>query len=295
MARSLKKGPFVDDHLMKKIERDERGQRAQGREDLVAALHDHAGDGRPHPGRLQRQEVHPGLHHREHGRATSSASSRPPGSSRATPPRWRRWPRSAGRRRARRAAPKARGRPCSRSRRHPSTSAPRPRRPGLVMDLIRGKKASGGPLHPALHQEVGGARHREGPALGHRQRGERGRQEPEAAAGRGRPLSPPATPTRGRRRSACARPPWAAPTGSSSAPRTSRCRWRRGSRQSQWVRKSIPSGSAWASTRPGAAAGTPRRTTPTSCTRTSASRRTSRSASPTPACPGWRSSGPPTS
>ncbi len=51
---------------------------------------------------------------------------------------------------------------------------------------------------------------------------------------------------------------------------------------SRWVRKSIPSGSGSVSTRPGAAAGTPRRSTRTSSTRTSPSRRTSRSASPTP-------------
>ena len=80
---------------------DERGEREEGHQDLVAPLDRRARDGRPHDRGAQREEVHPGVHHREHGRATSSASSRRPAPSRATrrrprrPRRWRR-PRRAG-------------------------------------------------------------------------------------------------------------------------------------------------------------------------------------------------------
>ena len=129
MARSLKKGPFVDDHLLKKVEADERGQRPQGREDLVAPLHDHPGDGRAHPGRLQRAEVHPRLHHREHGGPQARASSRPPASSRATPRKVEKVAKVGGGPAARKAASKGTCR-CSKCTPPPSTCAPRPRRPG---------------------------------------------------------------------------------------------------------------------------------------------------------------------
>ncbi len=38
MPRSLKKGPFVDEHLAEKVERHERGRRPQGHQDVVAPL-----------------------------------------------------------------------------------------------------------------------------------------------------------------------------------------------------------------------------------------------------------------
>ena len=46
MARSLKKGPFVDPSLQKKVEKMAQGGREAGHPDLVAALDDHAGHGR---------------------------------------------------------------------------------------------------------------------------------------------------------------------------------------------------------------------------------------------------------
>ncbi len=41
MPRSLKKGPFVDDHLLKKVEVAERQELEERHQDLVAALDDH--------------------------------------------------------------------------------------------------------------------------------------------------------------------------------------------------------------------------------------------------------------
>src|SRR6266571_6963945 len=45
----------------------EREEREEGLQDLVAAQHDHARLRRPHAGGAQREQVHPGVHHREHG------------------------------------------------------------------------------------------------------------------------------------------------------------------------------------------------------------------------------------
>src|SRR4029453_16300269 len=55
MGRSLKKGPYIDERLEKRVE------------ELAATLDDLARVRGPHPRGAQRQEVHPGLHHREHG------------------------------------------------------------------------------------------------------------------------------------------------------------------------------------------------------------------------------------
>jgi ribosomal protein S19 len=44
MPRSLKKGPFVDDHLLKKVDVAEREEQQAGHQDLVAPVDDHPGD-----------------------------------------------------------------------------------------------------------------------------------------------------------------------------------------------------------------------------------------------------------
>ena len=67
MPRSLKKGPFIDDHLREKVECAERAQRKESGEDLVAPLDDSAGHDRAHDRRAQREEVHSGVHHRADG------------------------------------------------------------------------------------------------------------------------------------------------------------------------------------------------------------------------------------
>ena len=48
MGRSLKKGPFTDDHLMKKVDALNDEESEDGSENLVAPLDDCAGIYRPH-------------------------------------------------------------------------------------------------------------------------------------------------------------------------------------------------------------------------------------------------------
>ncbi len=54
MPRSLKKGPFVDDHLLKKVDALNEKRREEGHQDLEPPLHDHPRDGRPHHRRPRR-------------------------------------------------------------------------------------------------------------------------------------------------------------------------------------------------------------------------------------------------
>ena len=69
MARSLSKGPFVDDHLMSKVEElnrrnEKRVIRTWSRRSTVVPEmlgHTHRGPRRP--------QAHPGFHHRVDGRA----------------------------------------------------------------------------------------------------------------------------------------------------------------------------------------------------------------------------------
>ncbi len=69
MSRSLKKGPFTDDHLVKKVEvMNTKPQKIRG-ENLVAPLDDHSGVHRAHACRAQRQEIHSGVRDGEHGGA----------------------------------------------------------------------------------------------------------------------------------------------------------------------------------------------------------------------------------
>ena len=66
MARSLKKGPFIDHHLQKKVEAD--GSNKKSDQDLVAPFDRAPGDDRVHHRRPQRQEpARPGAGQREHG------------------------------------------------------------------------------------------------------------------------------------------------------------------------------------------------------------------------------------
>ena len=68
MPRSLKKGPFVDDHLLKKVDDLNDSRREEGHQDLVAPLHDHPRHGRPHHRRPRRPQARARLHHRVDGR-----------------------------------------------------------------------------------------------------------------------------------------------------------------------------------------------------------------------------------
>ncbi len=58
MPRSLKKGPFVDDHLMKKVDVQNEGHQER-HQDVVAALHDRAGHDRSHDRRARRPQARP--------------------------------------------------------------------------------------------------------------------------------------------------------------------------------------------------------------------------------------------
>ena len=68
MGRSMKKGPFVEERLMKRIESmNTSGSKTHG-QDLVADLDDLPGDGRPHDRRPRRPEAHPRVRDRADGR-----------------------------------------------------------------------------------------------------------------------------------------------------------------------------------------------------------------------------------
>ena len=134
MSSSLKKGPFIDTHLLEKIEVMNRGGREEGHQDLVAALDGDPRDGRAHAGGAQREEVHPGLRHREHGRAQARRVRADPARSRGT----RRRRREGGERRS---GSREAGSEAHDAKRKPprATSAPRPRRRAWCSISIRGK------------------------------------------------------------------------------------------------------------------------------------------------------------
>ena len=135
VARSVKKGPFVDVHLLKKVRGDDRVRREAGREDLVAALDDHA----------------------RHGRASRSPCTTDASSSRCSSPRtWSVTSSASSRRRARSTAtpatarrkveggsapprPAERGSSDGSARVQHSSRASRAQKARLVVDLIRGK------------------------------------------------------------------------------------------------------------------------------------------------------------
>ena len=68
MPRSLKKGPFVDDHLIEEGGRPEREGHQERHQDVVPALDDRPGDARPHDRRARRPQARPGVRHRVDGR-----------------------------------------------------------------------------------------------------------------------------------------------------------------------------------------------------------------------------------
>ena len=69
MSRSLKKGPFVDDHLLKKVD----AQNAAGERKVIKTWsrrsHHHPRHGRPHDRRPRRSQARPGVRHRVDGRS----------------------------------------------------------------------------------------------------------------------------------------------------------------------------------------------------------------------------------
>jgi len=68
MARSVKKGPFIDRHLIKKVEDMNRQSQKKVVKDVVAPLDHPSRPGGAHVRGAQRAQVHPGVRDREHGR-----------------------------------------------------------------------------------------------------------------------------------------------------------------------------------------------------------------------------------
>ncbi len=71
MSRSLKKGPFVEARLLGRVQEMNRSNEKKVAQDLVARERHLPRLHRPHDRRLQRQEAHPGLRDREHGRPST--------------------------------------------------------------------------------------------------------------------------------------------------------------------------------------------------------------------------------
>ena len=68
MSQITEEGPVRRRSAPREDRGDEPRERQEGHQDLVAPLDGDARDGRAHDRGAQRAEVHPGLHHREHGR-----------------------------------------------------------------------------------------------------------------------------------------------------------------------------------------------------------------------------------
>ena len=68
MARSLKKGFFIDHHLLAKVESQNESGSKQVIRNLVPSLDGDSRHGGSHRCRAQRTEVHSGVRQREHGR-----------------------------------------------------------------------------------------------------------------------------------------------------------------------------------------------------------------------------------
>ena len=69
MPRSLKKGPFIDDHLQKKVDAMNAFRRPPGDQDVVAPVDDRPRHGGPHARGARRPQARARLHHRSDGRA----------------------------------------------------------------------------------------------------------------------------------------------------------------------------------------------------------------------------------
>ncbi len=110
MSRSSKKGPFVEERLMSRIEADERGRREADDPHLVAHVHGLPGDGRAHDRRPRRPQARAGVHHRADGRPQARRVRADADSSAATPATGRRGEEAVM------AAAETRGRRCARRR-----------------------------------------------------------------------------------------------------------------------------------------------------------------------------------
>ena len=171
MPRSLKKGPFVDDHLLKKVDVLNSSGRQEGHQDLVPSFHDHPRHGRAHHRRPRRPQVTSRSTSPSRWSATSWASSRRPGPSATTPAR------SGGS--LTMTATKTNERPGTRAvHRHSGMSASKARQ---VLDLIRGQDVQTAAEILTGTRPRGRRDHRQGPGLGRGQRRPQRPAEPRGA------------------------------------------------------------------------------------------------------------------
>ncbi len=84
MSRSLEKGPFVDEKLYRKVERQGCHRAAHAHQDLGPRLHDRARVRRAHVPGAQRPALHRRVRDRGHGRSQARRVQPRPGSSAAT-------------------------------------------------------------------------------------------------------------------------------------------------------------------------------------------------------------------
>ena len=183
-----KKGPFVDDHLIEEDRRDERGQRrarssrpGRGARTITPEMVGHTlavYNGRKFiPVYITENMVGHKLGEFSPTRQFKGHSSKVEKVAKIAAPRR---PRPAAPAAA--AAPEASGASHAGSEGHCKYMRTSAQKAGLVLDLIRGKKASEALSILRFTKKSVARDDREGAALGHRERGERGGQEPEAAA-----------------------------------------------------------------------------------------------------------------
>ena len=148
MPRSLKKGPFVDDHLLAQGRRAQLLEREACHQDLVAPFDDHPRHGRPHDRRPRRPQARAGLRDRVDGRPQARRVRARRGPSATTPAK-------NGRGGAEMTGIKTNERPGTRAvLKHSGVSAYKARE---VLDLIRGKDyAAGGGDPRVLRPRSGG-------------------------------------------------------------------------------------------------------------------------------------------
>ena len=193
MPRSLKKGPFVDDHLAEEGRRDERGRRPQGHQDVVAPLAPSRPTWSVTRSRCTTAASTCRCTSPRRWSVTSSASSRPPARSGTTPDKSDR----AGADGTTTIDPRRARDACA-------TSTSRRTRSARCSTLVRGLPVDDAERVAAALREGRGRRRAEAARLGDRQRrAQRQASRPTSCSSRAR------APTKARREArppACARP-----------------------------------------------------------------------------------------
>ncbi len=161
MGRSVKKGPFTDTHLEAKMAVLDGRQRKKSGAHVVAPLHHSSGIRRSYRSGSQRQEIHSGLRHREHGGAQAGRVFADPHIQRPFG--------EGGYGKVGQAGIRGVSMQAKAEARYIRISAQKAR---LVVDLIRGKQAGAAINTLRASQQAHRAHGGEGSAIGHRQRAE---------------------------------------------------------------------------------------------------------------------------